>query len=306
VINRSACLIFNPASGQGNPERELQWIRQCLEPSLQLNIYLTTPESSYCELTQVVTDTASNLAIVSGGDGTVSAVAQILIETSKPGTPKLLGVIPRGTANAFATALCIPSDIQAACDVILNGSTRLIDTATCNDRAMILLAGVGFEAETVERANRETKRQWGALAYILAGMQQLNQQELFETQIEIAGEISHFQAGAITIANVAPPTSLLAQGFGQVIPDDGLLEVTIGTTDTELKAIDAIADLMGAAIYQTPTHREDIVCLRTSQIKVTTDPPQKVVIDGEIVGTTPIDVRCLPKSLSVLVPAFNV
>jgi diacylglycerol kinase (ATP) len=296
-MNRSACLIFNPFSGQGNPDRDLQAIRQQLEPTLQLEIYYTTPEDNTNELLQRTIAEAGDRVIVSGGDGTVSAVAQALI-----GTPKKLGIIPRGTANAFATALGIPSDLNAACHTILQGTTRLIDTATCNGDAMILLAGIGFEAETVERANREAKDRWGALAYILAGMQQLNQQELFHTQIEIAGEHLEFQAGAITIANVAPPTSVLAQGFGQVIPDDGLLEITIGTPDTTLKALDAITDLMGAAISKMPTHREDIICLRTSQIYVTTDPPEKVVIDGELTGATPVQVQCIPNSLKVVVP----
>jgi diacylglycerol kinase (ATP) len=302
-MKQSACLIFNPVSGQGNPKHDLQWIRQQLEPVLPLDIYLTTPESSTRELTGLVTSTAANLVIVSGGDGTISAVAQVLVEISQTGGFKSLGIIPRGTANAFATALGIPSDLQAACNVILNGSTRLIDTAQCNDRTMILLAGIGFEAETVERADRAAKHQWGAIAYILAGLQQLRQQELFEVQIETGGQVSHVQAGAITIANVAPSTSVLAQGLGQVIPDDGLLEVTIGLPNTELQAIDAIADLLGAAIYRIPTNREDIICFRTSQIKVTTNPLQKVVVDGEMMGTTPIEIQCIPESLGVLVPA---
>ena len=34
---------------------------------------------------------------------------------------------------------------------------------------MILLAGIGFEADYVERANRDMKNRLGALAYILAG-----------------------------------------------------------------------------------------------------------------------------------------
>lgn len=296
-MNRSACLIFNPVSGQGDPNRDLQVIRQQLEPTFQLAIDYTTPENNAEELLQRAIAQAGDVVIVSGGDGTVSAVAQALIAM-----PKTLGIIPRGTANAFATALGIPRDLQAACNVILQGTTRLIDTAMCNDHAVILLAGIGFEAETVERANREAKDRWGALAYLLAGMEQLNQQELFDTQIEIAGEHLQFQAGAITIANVAPPTSMLAQGFGQVIPDDGLLEVTIGTPDTTLKALDAITDLMGAAFFKTPTNREDIICLRTSQIQVTTDPPQKVVIDGELIGTTPVLVTCVPNTLSVIVP----
>jgi hypothetical protein len=35
---------------------------------------------------------------------------------------------------------------------------------------------------------------------------------------------------------------------------------------------------------------------------VTADPPQKVVLDGEIIGTTPIDVECIPGGLTILVP----
>jgi diacylglycerol kinase family enzyme len=81
--------------------------------------------------------------------------------------------------------------------------------------------------------------------------------------------------------------------------------VTIGTPDTTLKAIDAITDLMGAALAKTPTNREDIICLRTPQMQITTDPLQKVVIDGEIVGTTPIQVKCVPNSLSVIVPLIS-
>jgi hypothetical protein len=35
---------------------------------------------------------------------------------------------------------------------------------------------------------------------------------------------------------------------------------------------------------------------------IRTDPPQKVVLDGEIIGNTPIDVECLPGGLTIFVP----
>jgi diacylglycerol kinase family enzyme len=53
LMSRSACLIFNPVSGQGNPKQDLQWIRQQLDPYFTLEIYLTTPESSAAELAQI-------------------------------------------------------------------------------------------------------------------------------------------------------------------------------------------------------------------------------------------------------------
>jgi len=48
--------------------------------------------------------------------------------------------------------------------------------------------------------------------------------------------------------------------------------------------------------------REDVGYLRARRFRVTTNPPQKVVLDGEIIGDTPIDVECLPHGLKVFSP----
>jgi len=297
ATTRLAHLIFNPISGQGDSQQALTTIRELLEPQLHLYIHLTSPEEGADTLAQTAIASGADLVIASGGDGTVSAVASALLETGIP-----LGVIPRGTANAFAVALGISSNLQSACQTILAGQTRIVDAARCNGVPMVLLAGIGFEAEMVERANRDAKDRFGAMAYLLAGVQQLNEQELFTTYLEVNGTTSELQAAAITIANAAPITSVLAQGFGEVIADDGLLEVTIGAPATKLQAINAVIQLFGAALTKGMPVREDIICLRTKQLKITTDPPQKVVVDGEMVGTTPVEIECLPAALMVLAP----
>ncbi|GAB4205533.1 MAG: hypothetical protein Fur006_61730 [Coleofasciculaceae cyanobacterium] len=287
-------LIFNPVSGQGDFEQDLLLVQKLLEPYIRLNIHLTTPERGGEQLAKEAIAQGAELIIASGGDGTVSAVAGTVIGTGIP-----LGVIPRGTANAFAVALGIPTNIKGACETILAGITRVVDAARCNGFPMILLAGIGFEAEMVERANREAKSRFGALAYIWAGIQQLNEHELFATQIEIDGVVKEFQAGAVTIANAAPPTSVLAQGFGQVIATDGILDVTIATPSTKLQAVNAMLSLFGSALVKTAPNRPDIIHLPTKRLKVTTDPPQKIVVDGEIIGTTPVEIDCIPGGLTV-------
>ena len=90
--------------------------------------------------------------------------------------------------------------------------------------------------------------------------------------------------------------------MGQVIANDGLLEVTINTQNTKIEAMDAIVDLLGAALMRRAARREDTICLRTGQIKVSTNPPQKVVVDGEIIGTTPVTIECIPQGLTVIAP----
>ncbi len=298
-----AHLIFNPVSGQGNSEEELAQIQKLLEPGMELMVHLTTPEISAEQLAQKAIDWQADLIIASGGDGTVSAVAGMLIGSHIP-----LGIIPRGTANAFAVALGISarlSPISSACEVILAGQTRVVDVARCNGFPMILLAGIGLEAETIERANREAKNRWGVLAYVMAGIQQLREQQLFETEIEIEGVVKTFCAGAVTIANAAPPTSVMAQGLGNVISNDGLLEVTVAAPQSDREAVAAMLELLGAAFLKVPTQREDIITFRTPQVRVTTKPPQKVVLDGEMIGTTPVEIECIPAGLIVLAPPVS-
>jgi hypothetical protein len=58
-------------------------------------------------------------------------------------------------------------------------------------------------------------------------------------------------------------------------------------------AIAATYHLFQTASSGDPTQRDDIGYLRAKSFKITTDPPQKVVVDGEMLGTTPIKVRDL-------------
>jgi len=240
-----------------------------------------------------------SMIIASGGDGTVSAIAGATMGSGVP-----FGIIPRGTANAFSVALDIPTEPRAACRNILKGNIRRVDGAMVNDMPMILLAGIGFEAGMVENASREVKDVLGPLAYVLGGVKQFFTQEFFKCKFEIDGVKSEIdEVSAITVATAAPPTSMMAQGHGEVIPDDGLLDVTIGSGDTGfVSGLHAMADLAEAAFYHTPTDNEEILCLRAKNVKVSCDPPQKIVVDGELLEMEPINFQVLPGALKVLAP----
>lgn len=297
VMSRTACLIFNPVAGQGDSEQDLATIKSILEPEFELDIQFTTKDIDGGALARQAVTNGRDIVLASGGDGTVSAVAEALI-----GTDITLGAIARGTANAFANALGIPDTIEAACKTILAGSTQKVDAGMCNGKPMILLAGIGFEAETVEDADREAKDRFGMLAYVLSGLKQLRNLTEFEVELETPDKIVTVDASAITIANAAPPTSVLAQGTAGVIFDDGLLDITILAPKTAPGAIATSVQLLKSAASEETVEREGVGYLRTQWVRVTTNPPQKVVLDGEIIGKTPIEVKCIPKGLTVFAP----
>jgi YegS/Rv2252/BmrU family lipid kinase len=299
-MKRSACLIFNPVAGQGDPDQDLATIQAILQPEIDLELQLTTEEVGADRLAIAAVERGVDAIIASGGDGTLSAAAAALVGTGIP-----FGIISRGTANAFANALEIPDTIEAACQTILAGHTRQVDAAYCNGLPMVLLAGVGFEAEAVERADREAKNRFGMLAYVLAGIQQLRAMEQFEAEIETEDKVITLSAAAITVANAAPPTSVLAQGPAGVIYDDGLLDVTIVAPVNKAGAIAATYHLLQTAISGDAVERDDIGYLRAKRVKISTTPEQKVVLDGELVGTTPIEIECVPNGLTLFTPSVE-
>jgi YegS/Rv2252/BmrU family lipid kinase len=299
-MERSACLIFNPVAGQGDSETELNIIRSILEPNMALDILLTTPDLDADSLAEEAIRQGAKAIIASGGDGTISAASSALIETGIP-----LGIISRGTANAFATALELPTTIEGACQNIVDGFTRNVDAAYCNDRPMVLLTGIGFEAETVDLANRDIKDRLGMMAYIFAGLQELKNLSHFDTEIETEDKIIKVTAAALTVANAAPATSILAQGPAGVIVNDGLLDMTIVSPQSTTGAIAASYHLLRTALQGEATNRPDIGYLRSNYFKISTTPAQKVVIDGEIVGMTPIEIRCIPGGLTIFSPQFE-
>ena len=306
--SRRGYLIFNPISGQGDPDAELAEIRRHLEPQFMLQVWKTQPDLDPAEQAkQLINEIKAfdadgdgdgdSIIIASGGDGTVGAVASALQGSDIP-----LGIIPRGTANAFSVALGIPTGVKAACTNLLLGNLRRVDVALCNNQPMILLAGIGFEAGMVDKASRELKNILGPMAYIFSGARQFVDQLPFQATMQIDGEQVQIDASAITIANAAPATSVMAQGFGEVIPDDGLLEVIIASPKDRISGLSVLSSLAWSALKSSNANHNNLACFRTKQIQLELKEVQKLVIDGEILDTQTVTVTVNPQALQVVAP----
>jgi len=304
--SRRGYLIFNPVSGQGDPDLELADIRRYLEPQFMLQVWKTSPDLDPAEQAKDLIKEikafeaegdGESIIIASGGDGTVGAVASALQGSSIP-----LGIIPRGTANAFSVALGIPTGLKAACTNLLLGNLRRVDLALCNGKPMILLAGLGFEAGMVDKANRELKNVLGPMAYIFSGARQMVDQKPFEATLWIDGKEYKVDACAITIANAAPATSVTAQGFGKVIPDDGLLDVVVATPKDRISGLSVLSSLAWSAAMSNSANNNSLTCFRASEIKINLKDTQKLVVDGEIFDAQTVTVIVEPKALQVVAP----
>ncbi|ANV84785.1 hypothetical protein AWQ21_10575 [Picosynechococcus sp. PCC 7003] len=295
-------LIFNPVSGSGHAPQELEQIRAKLLDQVELEIQFTSPEESATALAERAIAQGADLIIASGGDGTISAVATVLMHSNIP-----LAVIPRGTANAFAAALDIPTAIDQACDVILQGQPQQIDCATCNGQPMILLAGIGLEATTIGETDRDSKQRFGFFAYLSTAVQQLQNLQPFQATLDFGDRQQTFDdVLAITVANLAPNTSILAQGTGGASGQDALLDVTVLTMADEgelFGVLSASYELFQAALQDNPADHPHIQSWRIAELTVTTASPQALLLDGELLEEiTTTQFAAVPRSLWVQLP----
>lgn len=115
--------------------------------------------------------------------------------------------------------------------------------------------------------------------------------------------LTNLKLKGVTIANVAPPTSVLAQGIGTVKPEDGLLEVVCVGSSSAFGLVRTMAFLLRSALLRTREQRGSVYGLRAKRVRIVCDPPQHIVIDGEMAGVTPIDVEIGDKDMALNVIA---
>lgn len=151
-------IVANTAAGpalSANPARALAERHTGVDV-----IELDDPGALDTALTQAMT---ADVVGVSGGDGTVNAVAHAAHAAGRP-----LLVVPGGTLNHFAHALGV-HDVDGASAVIERGRLAAVDVARIAGRTFLNTASFGVYPELVARRERLERRigKWPALALAL-------------------------------------------------------------------------------------------------------------------------------------------
>jgi YegS/Rv2252/BmrU family lipid kinase len=133
------------------------------------------------------------LVIALGGDGTISEVADGLLDA---GGTAALGIIPRGTGGDFRRALELPQDLAAAARQIRDGRVRAIDAGRVTfvghagetlTRHFVNVASFGFSSAVATRANDSSKRLGAKVAFLGATLKTLLAYENVEVEVAIDG-----------------------------------------------------------------------------------------------------------------------
>jgi len=235
-----------------------------------------------------------DLVVAAGGDGTVSGTVDGLAGSAIP-----LGIIPTGTANLLARELNIPLETDAAVSLIARSpASRKIDAMRIGGRVYVLLAGVGISASVAGGTTRANKNRFGLLAYVGAAFLKMFEFRPRRLEISVDGATSTARAVEVAVSNSGIlATMIFPKGRG-ILVDDGRLDVWILTSKTLL---DYPRYLLRVLAGRPATPR--ILCLSAgNRVSIRSGRPLPVQADGDVIGTTPVEIEVLPRAVNVIVP----
>ncbi len=236
-----------------------------------------------------------DLLIAAGGDGTLNEVVHGLMDLSEVARP-VLGVVPLGTANDFATGCGIPHDPEEALALCMEGEGVPVDVGKANKHWFLNAASIGFGAEITATTPPELKNLLGPAAYAVMGA-------------ILAMNVHHYR-GRLTLPDReiagSGPVAIVgngrqAGGGVQVTPsarvDDGLLDVLA------VREIPALALLTAAReLQELSPDGEYISYWQTPWAEVHTEEAIPVNLDGEPAQFSSVRYEAVPTAIRLIVP----
>ncbi len=308
-------IIVNPASADG--ETEKNWPRMASDLRTHFgpfSVSFTETVGHARVLAAEAAQQGTKLIIACGGDGTISEVANGIIESNQETE---LGILPSGTGGDFRRSLRLSADVATAARALRDGRPRAIDAGRVtfvNDagerenRYFINVASFGMSTAVLERQKATDLKKWfrtGAsrklgnkLSYAAATVQTTLAAVATEVQIQLDDESER----RLRVAEFCVANARYYGGAMKIAPDakldDGLFDcITIGDAGafrilansprlyfgTHLR-MDEVSHVLAKRVVARPAKKDDQIA---------------VELDGEIVGRLPVTFQIVPKALRV-------
>lgn len=292
-----ALIVTNPAAARAGG-RGLAEARRRLEArGFRIVVESTGATGDGERLAREAVAGGAHVVIAHGGDGTVMDVVAGMVGTGRP-----LGLLPGGTGNVLAGNLGISRSHVAAAETIAAGATRTIDlgrlTTAAGSRYFAVNCAAGFAADLMAETAQHHKRRFGVAAYVARAIVMATRLARAATRVEVDGVVHEGHAVTVLVANCRHIVPRLLPLAGDIAPDDGVLDVAVLDAASTASAL----RLVWRMVQRRPDADAGITIYHGRRVRVTSEPVLPVEADGEALGTTPMSVELLPRSLTVLAP----
>lgn len=295
--------IVNPQSGGGSTAAFWQAALQMLNDRGYEYFWEYTQAGNVgAQVRRAVLERGAEAVIAMGGDGTLYDVLNGIVENDRLINDDLIfAAYPTGSARDFGRTV-FPEGRPDLLTFLEQAKVAPIDIGRCafeggEVRYFINSFDVGAGADTCAEVNRDEgriKRFWknGRLAFKLTALRILMTFKYTDTTVELDNEI--FRGSNI----------ILGCGNGRYIGggmnifslaeiDDGLLDVILIPRMSRMKIIRVFSRVYNGTVRLLP----GVVYRQTTQVRITAAKALITELDGEIPGTTPVEIKVLPGML---------
>jgi YegS/Rv2252/BmrU family lipid kinase len=298
-------LVVNPAAGHGRGKK----VFARLEPRLRegfpgIEVRFSEYAGHAIEIGRETARAGYDRLLCLGGDGTPYELINGLYVDGRPARLPEIGQIPAGTGNSFLRDFDITTP-EEALDAIVAGRRRKVDLvefsyregradAATVRRYSLNIIGVGLIADILQLTNRRLKFM-GSAGYSLAVLIRLIRGMSNRIAIEADGRRLEVADSALVVSN-----SKFTGGKMKIAPpadtSDGRADIIIFNGVNRRQIVAIFAGVFSGKHLAHPK----VETIQAASISVESDPPLRLMADGELIGWTPLRLKVLPAELVFL------
>jgi len=287
--------ILNPNAGQRKGTKAFQKAVPLLKKKgIQCEVRISKFPGHAVQLAQNFNPTRYEGIVAAGGDGTLFEILNgVLKNHSDFDLP--IGQIPVGTGNSFIKDMEIHS-IEDAVEKIASGKTKKVDVGFFKhpggENYFINLLGTGFVANVAQHAFKY--KSMGSLSYVFGVLEEVIRLKPEPLEMTIDGKVFHRNYIFAEICNSKKTGGNMIMAPDAKI-DDGLLDVILLNNISRFNLLKVFPQIFKGTHIHDP-HAETF---KGREIKITTENPHRLTPDGEVLGTTSIEVSIFPNKVSM-------
>lgn len=285
-------MIINPVAGACKQAGALGQLLNRLRAAGFIVEALTTTAAGDARRLAGEAPGRADAVIVVGGDGTVCEVAHGLSGSDVP-----LVIWPTGTENLVAKSLGFKPDAELIASCIARGQDRPLDVGVANGRSFLVVAGTGFDAEVVHRLVRTRRGHITHLSYAGPIWRTFWEHRFPLMRVFNEGRLFWEGQGMVFLGNM----SRYALGLPVVRdarPDDGLLDLCIFACRDRRQLIAHSV----RTLFKRHVEHPDVRYARVRQVRVESDQPVPIELDGDPAGHLPLEALVRPAAVRVRIP----
>jgi diacylglycerol kinase family enzyme len=293
-------VVLNDSSGGGNGAAVTQRLQTILGRSgREVEITVAQGGSEIRTAMQRAVDQGCDTLVAAGGDGTINTAAQLLA-----GSELRLGILPLGTLNHFAKDLGIPTDLEAAAEVVLGGSVCRVDVGQVNDRVFLNNSSLGAYPAIVRLRERYQAGGMGKwIAALWATLAVMRRHPFLAVRLTVEEEAMVRRTPFVLVGNNQYRMVGLHAASREALTKG---ELAVYVLNAERRR--GLLRLAWQVLVQGVDRVQELDLFTVAEATIETSLPRiQVALDGEVtILDSPLHYRTRASALQVLVPAESV